>query len=95
MVEFKVNEKVDIIENYLYITDGHYPQLRKYMIHGNAEYKSNGRIVEILLIDGKRIYIVNFINTVNREMQLGYESSNLKSKRVYSYDEHGYLIEEN
>jgi len=67
-----------------YLTDGSSEEIPKdLIIHGipTVNYRRRQTIVKILEIDIGTVYIVNFTNTRNLEMQLGYFAKDLDMTR--------------
>lgn len=74
MENFKIGDSVDIINAHKYKSDINYG-LSKYNIkHGNYEYREKGQIVN----KEKDCYIVNYINSMGNEMQLGFLKEDIR-----------------
>ena len=74
MIELKIGDSVEIINFYSYYTENEIP--KELIIHGtvSAAKNPNAKIVAI----HNEYYIVNYTNSMEKQMQLGYLAKDLQ-----------------
>ena len=76
MTELKIGDSVEIINFYSYYTENEIPKEKELIIHGtvSAAKNPNAKIVDI----HNEYYIVNYTNSMGKQMQLGYLAKDLR-----------------
>ena len=93
-MKFKIGDNVRVLNEYEYFTDDDLIPDRL-IIHGNMKHNEMNANAEIVAIH-KEYYIVNFINELDDEMQLGYKEDNLELiSNEFVFPERWYIRTEN